>query len=71
MVDTLVIPVHGMSCSGCVGSVKRALSGAVGVIEVVDVSLDGQSATLTFDPAQTDRARLAQVIEDAGYESPL
>ena len=71
MVDTLTLPVHGMSCSGCVSSVKRALSGAPGVIEVVDVSLEGRSAKVTFDPAQTDRARLAAVIEDAGYESPL
>lgn len=71
MADTLELPVRGMSCGGCVASVKRALERAEGVLQVVDVSLDGASATVQIDPSRTDRGRLAQVIEDAGYESPL
>lgn len=70
MADQVVLPVQGMSCSGCVASVKKALERAEGVLSVDEVSLDGASARVTIDATRTNRAALARVIEDAGYESP-
>ncbi len=57
--------ITGMSCGHCVGAVTRALTALDGVaVEQVTVG----SATVAYDPARTAPARLAEAIEDAGYE---
>jgi len=58
--------VKGMSCGHCQASVAKALRGVQGVSEAL-VNLDKQQATVTFDPAQVTREKLAKAVEDAGY----
>jgi copper chaperone len=67
-VETATLKVEGMTCQGCVRSVTRVLQGLKGVASA-EVSLDAAQATVTFDPAQVDLARLKAAIEQAGYEA--
>lgn len=64
---TTTIPVKGMTCGGCVNSVTKALNGVDGV-ENVDVSLESNQATITYNDAKTSEAKLKEAIEDAGYD---
>lgn len=65
--ETVVLKVSGMTCMGCVASVKRVLQGVDGV-KAVDVSLEQGLATLQYDSAVVNPARLKAAVEDAGYE---
>jgi copper chaperone len=66
-VEEVVIGISGMTCSGCVQSVKRVLSSSPG-IEAVDVSLEKNQALVNFDPQTIDTAQIKRSIEDAGFE---
>ncbi|ACV58149.1 heavy-metal-associated domain-containing protein [Alicyclobacillus acidocaldarius] len=65
---TATIIVKGMTCSGCVNSVTKALKNVEGVQEA-SVDLEGQKATVTFDETKTNLATLKEAIEDAGYDT--
>jgi copper ion binding protein len=67
--ESMTLPVSGMTCQGCVASVTRALSRVPGVAKV-DVSLPEEKASVEFDPAQTDVAALRAAVERAGFKSP-
>jgi copper chaperone len=64
--ETLV--VKGMTCTGCVNAVTKALKALDGVVEAI-VDLEGQKATVTFDPAKVSVNRLREAIEEAGYDT--
>ena len=66
--QTTTIKVEGMTCGGCVASVKRVLQGLDGVNEV-DVSLDRKEARVDYDPNRVNEARLRSAIEDAGFDA--
>ena len=65
--QTVVLKVSGMTCMGCVASVKRVLQGIEGV-KAVEVSLEPGQATLQYDSAVANPARFKLAIEEAGYE---
>jgi len=65
--QTIVINIKGMTCMGCVRSVKAVLEPLPGVASV-DVTLDGGLVAIGFDPAQVQVAQLKAAIDDAGYE---
>lgn len=56
-----------MTCSGCVNSVTKALTAVEGV-QKVEVSLEQNQATVTFDESKVTMANLKDAIEDAGYD---
>lgn len=58
------LKIEGMSCGHCVRAVRGALDAVAGV-DVEQVELG--SASVRFDPARTDAARIARAIEEAGY----
>jgi len=66
--ETVTLKVTGMTCMGCVGSVKRVLTALDGV-KTVDVSLDKAQATVQYDANQANPAQLKAAIEDAGFEA--
>jgi copper chaperone CopZ len=66
--ETTVIKVGGMSCQGCVKSVTGVLSALPGV-DSAEVSLERGEATVRYDPAQVDMARMKGAIEDAGFDA--
>ena len=68
--ETLTLNIEGMTCGGCVKSVTRILEGVEGVAKA-EVSLEGKSALIEFDPAKTDPAALIEAVEDGGVEASL
>ena len=67
--ETIELPVQGMTCGHCVSTVQSALERVRGV-RTATVVLQPGSATVTFDPAATDRSQLKQAIATAGYVVP-
>ena len=70
MSKTITIPVQGMSCGGCAGSVQRALEKHPGV-GTASVNLAENRATVEFDPAATSAGALVEAIRAAGYGAAL
>ncbi|MBT9568282.1 MAG: heavy-metal-associated domain-containing protein [Thiobacillus sp.] len=64
--NTITLPITGMTCGGCVNSVTRVLKALPGVDDV-EVTLSPGQAKVTFDPARTERAQLEKAIVDAGF----
>ena len=64
--ETTTIKVSGMTCMGCVSSVKRVLT-AVSGVGSVDVSLDQGQAKVEYDAAVATPAQLKSAIEGAGF----
>ncbi len=65
--ETISIPIEGMTCGGCVKSVTGVLQKIDGVKNVA-VSLEKKQAEVEYEQAKTSPAALKQAIEDAGYE---
>jgi copper chaperone len=59
----LTLKVEGMTCDGCVASVKRALSAA---IPGAKVSVDLPSGEIKID-GSAEKGKAVAAIEDAGY----
>ncbi|MBK6535756.1 MAG: heavy-metal-associated domain-containing protein [Deltaproteobacteria bacterium] len=57
--------IDGMSCGGCVVSVKRVLERVPGVS---DLQVEVGEARLTVDDALVTEATLRQSVERAGFE---
>lgn len=66
--EAATIKVSGMTCQGCVRSVKRVLEAVPGV-EAVEVLLERGEAALRFDPARTGVPALRKAVEAAGYDA--
>ncbi|HEX8849888.1 MAG TPA: cation transporter [Gemmatimonadaceae bacterium] len=58
--------IDGMSCGHCVAAVKKALAGVDGV--TVDSVAIG-TATVEYDPSVASVEKIADAVNDAGYEA--
>lgn len=67
MMETLTINIKGMTCGGCTSSVTSVLQKIAGV-SGVDVSLEQNRATISYDPARAKPAQFKAAIEDAGFD---
>lgn len=65
--ETTIIPVQGMTCMGCVSSVKRVLGNLPGITQA-EVSLEQAQATITYDSGKTSLQAIKAAITDAGYD---
>jgi Cu+-exporting ATPase len=61
------IPIQGMTCANCSGTVEDALDGAPGVVDVA-ANFATDEAHVTYSPGAFDREAAYEAIEDAGYE---
>lgn len=59
--------IDGMHCNGCVRSVTNSLRSKAGVKDVA-VSLENNTADVTYDEHQIGEAALKEAIEAAGYQ---
>ena len=66
--DSVDLAVQGMTCMGCVNSVKKVPT-AIDGVQSADMSLEKAQATVVHDAARARPARLKAAIEDAGYEA--
>lgn len=67
--ETIILKVGGMSCMGCVNSVKKMLEPLPGVASV-DVDLAGGSAKIVYDPSQAGPDEFKRTLNDGGYPVP-
>jgi copper chaperone CopZ len=66
-----VLSVSGMSCSGCISTIKGSLAGMQGVKEVL-VNLSSSKAEVYFDSSTiTDVTPIASAITESGYPAAL
>ncbi|MCO6427854.1 heavy metal-associated domain-containing protein [Nitrosomonas communis] len=66
--QTTIINIKGMTCMGCVRSVKNVVEKISGVGSV-EVSLENAQVTIQFDAAIACVDQFRQAIEDAGFEA--
>ena len=64
--ETVKIPVGGMTCGNCARTVERKLSANPGVINA-RVDLAGGTATVEFDADRTKVPDLVTAIQQLGY----
>ena len=65
----IVLKIDGMTCGGCVSSVRKVLM-SVPSVKTVDVDLAAGRATVSAD-GPVDSAALISAVEDAGYGAEI
>jgi copper chaperone len=65
--EKVTLTVKGMTCMGCVGSVKRVLEPIPGV-SGVDITLENGQVAIAYDAAKVKPEAFRTAIQDAGYE---
>jgi copper chaperone CopZ len=68
-IQSLHLPVRGMTCGNCARSVERTLASTPGVTKAT-VDLEGSSATVEYDTDLVKPEVLADAVRDLGYEVP-
>lgn len=66
IVETVTIPIEGMTCATCVATIDKALTDMDGVLNV-NVNFATERATVEFLPSETSVGELKRAIEEAGY----
>lgn len=62
----LEMKIDGMQCDGCAGTIQSVLSREPGV-KSASVSFPKRTASVFYDPNDTDAARLAEAVRKAGF----
>ncbi|MHB9150228.1 MAG: heavy metal translocating P-type ATPase [Thermoleophilia bacterium] len=65
-IETVQIPVEGMTCASCVARVQKGLGKVEGVTEA-SVNFATEKATVSYDPTVVSVDRLIDTVKDAGY----
>ena len=65
--EKITLTVKGMTCMGCVASVKRVLEPIPGV-SAVDITLDNGQVVIGYDGALAGPEAFKAAIQDAGYD---
>ena len=66
--DQVTLSVVGMVCMSCVKNIQTNIGKMVGVKSVI-VSLDHNTATIEYGPAEITPEKLCEAIEDLGFEA--
>ncbi|PSJ17929.1 heavy-metal-associated domain-containing protein [Nitrosomonas supralitoralis] len=65
--QTATIIIKGMTCMGCVNSIKTVLKNVPGVIQA-DVTLEPAQAIIQYDSNNIKIDQIKEAIVDAGFE---
>ncbi|XP_077581919.1 copper-transporting ATPase 2 isoform X2 [Stigmatopora nigra] len=68
--QTVTVWIGGMTCNSCVQSIEGRISQVTGV-HSIEVSLEDEKGTITFDPGLTGPEQLSLAIEDMGFVASL
>lgn len=68
--ESVRIPVSGMTCAACSSRIQRSLEKHPGVADA-NVNLMMKTATVRFDPSVVTPARLVDAIKETGYGAEL
>jgi P-type Cu+ transporter len=69
-VETVVLPIQGMTCASCQAHVERSLRAAPGVVDAT-VNLLAHSARVMYEPTLSSPRELVAVVGESGYEASL
>lgn len=70
--ENRTISIKGMTCTGCENSVKAALIGVDGVLNVLKVSHTNEVAIVCVDPSKmTDNSSLITSVVNKGYKAEI
>lgn len=69
IINSISLPISGMSCASCVSHVEGALKEVPGVSRVV-VNLGTNKASLEYDPQRARLTDMKRAVEDVGYGIP-
>ena len=64
------LAIEGMTCGGCVASVKIQLKRTEGV-SAYEVSLEQAEAVVTYDPAKTEPKAIAESVSKTGFAASV
>jgi copper chaperone CopZ len=65
---TVTVPVNGMICMVCAGSVKNALKAVHGV-QKAEVDLEKHNATVHYEHGKVSVDQLTRAINQLGYKA--
>jgi copper chaperone CopZ len=68
--QTAELKITGMDCPVCSGVIQRKLLETPGVVKA-EVRYPAGSATVQFNPSQTDTSKLIAVVKDTGYKAAV
>ena len=68
LTDEVTLSVVGMVCMSCVNNIQTNIGKMTGV-KSVTVSLDNNTATIEYHPAEITPEKLCEAIEDLGFEA--
>lgn len=66
---TVEIPVAGMTCTGCEGTIGSTVLALEGV-QACEASFADQRVRVTYAIGLTDETKIAEAIRSVGYEIP-
>ena len=65
--QTAILNINGITCMGCVTSIKKVLEEIAGVSDS-DISLKKKQAKIQYDPEKTNINKLKEAVVEAGFE---
>ena len=65
--QTTILNINGMTCMGCVNSIKNVIEKISGV-NGADVSLENKQVKIQYDPEKTNINQFEEAIVGAGFE---
>ena len=65
--QTTILNINGMTCMGCVNSIKNVIEEISGVSST-DVSLENKQVKIQYDPEKTNINQFKEAIVGAGFE---
>ena len=65
--QTTILNINGMTCMGCVNSIKNVVEKVSGV-NGADVSLEKKQVKIQYDPEKTNINQFKEAIVGAGFE---
>ncbi|XP_013413564.1 copper-transporting ATPase 1-like isoform X2 [Lingula anatina] len=70
MMSEAVISIQGMTCQSCVKNIEVNMAAFPG-ISTIEVSLENQEGVVSFDPTVTTAEKIAEGIDDMGFEAKV
>jgi Cu+-exporting ATPase len=67
---TCLISIFGMTCNSCVRNIESNIKDRPGIVHI-RVSLPDNNGTVTYNPSVTDPARIAEMIDDMGFDASV
>ena len=62
------LKLRGMSCAACASSIEKAIRTVSGVTEC-HINFGAEQAAVTYDPSQTNIAKIQEAVAKAGYSA--